>query len=115
MNNEYTQMNIYNEQVQCPSLVVTTKSNLLPIHKARTQFQSSDVLVPFKGTANGTSDDGEALHRLRQIKNCEFKLIPRFYHVFEQGEMAQLARETGMFTIIDEIYDDGNYVLFLTR
>ena len=59
----------YVKQTKKDEVVVTTKSNLLPIHKARTQFQSSDVLVPFKGTANGTSDDGEALHRFDRLKN----------------------------------------------
>ena len=56
----------------------------VPIHKARTEFKSADVLVPFKGTSDGTSDDSEAVHR--------------FYHVFEKGEMEYLAQITGFFS-----------------
>ena len=73
----------------------------LPIHKARTEFKTKDLLVPFKGTTNGTSDDSEACHR--------------YYHVFEESEMKELALKTNMFSQIEEVYDDGNYVLFLTR
>ena len=35
----------------------------LPIHKARTQFKHKDILVPFKGRTDGTSDDSHAVHR----------------------------------------------------
>ena len=38
-------------------------SSELPIHKARTKFKQKDVLVPFKGKTDGTSDDCEAVHR----------------------------------------------------
>ena len=64
-------------------------------------FIIQDVLVPFKGENEGRSDDSSAVHR--------------FYHVFMEGEMKDLAEKAKMFSKIEEIYDDGNYVLFLTR
>jgi alkylated DNA repair protein alkB family protein 8 len=76
-------------------------SQHLPIHKPRTQFESQDVLVPFKGVEEGRSDDSKAVHR--------------FYHVFRKGEMADLARKAEIFSEIEERYDDGNYVLFISR
>jgi len=39
----------------------------------------------------------------------------RFYHVFMEGEMKSLAQAAGCFTEIEEVYDDGNYVLFLRK
>ncbi|CAG5102193.1 Oidioi.mRNA.OKI2018_I69.chr1.g186.t1.cds [Oikopleura dioica] len=73
----------------------------LPIHKARTNFEAQDVLVPFKGSKEGKSTDPAAKHR--------------FYHVFIEGEMKSLAQEAGCFQEIKEVYDDGNYVLFLRK
>jgi len=73
----------------------------LPIHKARTNFEAQDVLVPFKGSKEGKSTDTAAKHR--------------FYHVFMEGEMKSLAQAAGCFTEIEEVYDDGNYVLFLRK
>ncbi len=92
----------------------STNSAHLPIHKARTNFEAQDVLVPFKGKAalicfifthsgskEGKSTDPAAKHR--------------FYHVFMEGEMKSLALAAGCFSEIEEIYDDGNYVLFLRK
>ena len=50
---------------------------------------------------DGRADDAEALHR--------------YYHVFEKGEMESLAKRTNCFSSVEEVYDDGNYVLFLKR
>ncbi|CBY06749.1 unnamed protein product [Oikopleura dioica] len=79
----------------------STNSAHLPIHKARTNFEAQDVLVPFKGSKEGKSTDPAAKHR--------------FYHVFMEGEMKSLALAAGYFSEIEEIYDDGNYVLFLRK
>ena len=49
----------------------------------------------------GRADDSLAVHR--------------FYHVFHEGEMKSIAAKTDLFDKIDEVYDDGNYVLFLTK
>ena len=57
--------------------------------------------MPFKGVKEGRSDDSKAVHR--------------FYHVFREGEMAKLAHKADLFKDIDERYDDGNYVLFMSR
>ena len=48
----------------------SVNSQQLPIHKPRTEFESADILVPFKGRSDGTSDDIETVHR--------------FYHVFQE-------------------------------
>jgi hypothetical protein len=37
------------------------------------------------------------------------------YTSFQEGEMKDCAEKTKMFTEIKEVYDDGNYVLYLTR
>jgi hypothetical protein len=53
------------------------------------------------GSKEGKSTDPAAKHR--------------FYHVFKEGEMKSLAQAAGCFTEIEEVYDDGNYVLFLRK
>ena len=94
--------------------VKSPNSAHLPIHKARTNFEAQDVLVPFKGRAaflNLLTDNSGS----RDGKSTDPAAKHRFYHVFMEGEMKSLAQKAGYFSEIEEIYDNGNYVLFLRK
>ena len=66
---------------------------VIPVHKARTEFKSSDLLVPWK--LNG-------------------KTYHRFYHVFKKGEIEEILSKIKNVSIEKVFYDDGNWcVIFL--
>ena len=88
----------------------------LPIHKARTNFEAQDVLVPFKGTKKWQKVAlFSCILGSKEGKSTDPAAKHRFYHVFIEGEMKSLAQEAGCFQEIKEVYDDGNYVLFLQK
>lgn len=67
----------------------------LPVHENRTQFMSTDMLVPWKRKGGGD--------------------FLRFYHVFKEGELTQLCSEVPTFTIKNVYYDQGNWCVILQK
>lgn len=67
----------------------------LPIHENRTNFAHSDMLVPWKK------------------KNGECFL--RYYHVFREGELAELCMEISTASIKKVYYDQGNWCVILEK
>lgn len=65
----------------------------LPIHENRTNFAHSDMLVPWK------KKGGER--------------FLRYYHVFQEGELAELCAEIPATTLQTVYYDQGNWCVIL--
>ncbi|CAG2102174.1 unnamed protein product [Medioppia subpectinata] len=71
---------------------VCVDGRVLGIHAQRTAFASQEVLVPF---------------------GSEEQL--RYYHVFAEHELEELAREVRNARVLDNYYENGNWVLMLER
>ncbi|XP_032680490.1 alkylated DNA repair protein alkB homolog 8 [Odontomachus brunneus] len=67
----------------------------LPIHENRTNFAHSDMLVPWK------KKGGER--------------FLRYYHVFQEGELAELCAEIPATTLKNVYYDQGNWCVILEK
>ena len=74
---------------------------VLPVHKNRTKFEHTDLLVPWKTTAKQkhepSSDQGDST------------TYHRFYHVFEEGELEELVECVEGLRIAETYYDQGNW------
>lgn len=68
---------------------------MLPVHENRTNFTHSDMLVPWK------KKDGER--------------FLRYYHVFQEGELAKLCAEVPAALIKEVYYDQGNWCVILEK
>lgn len=67
----------------------------LPIHVNRTDFNHSDLLVPWKLKTNET--------------------LLRFYHVFDDDELEKLCGQLRNIEIIKTYYDQGNWCIILRK
>lgn len=74
----------------------------LPIHKNRTQFKSSNMLVTWK-------------LKQKEIPEEQHKVFLRYYHVFEDGELETLCKECKNIEIVKSYYDQGNYCVILKK
>ncbi|XP_013186974.2 alkylated DNA repair protein alkB homolog 8 [Amyelois transitella] len=77
----------------------------LPVHENRTQFQHNDLLVPWK------------LRKVNENKlsdNPEDTLL-RYYHVFEEGELENLCRESCEFDVQSSYYEEGNWCVMCKK
>ncbi|CAH4036141.1 unnamed protein product [Pieris brassicae] len=85
-----------NKENRDTDLVTTIGGVNLPIHENRTQFQHSDLLVPWK---------------LRQIRDKKLTntsdTFLRYYHVFEDGELDDLCKPE--LEIQNSFYEEGNW------
>ncbi|XP_019539800.2 alkylated DNA repair protein alkB homolog 8 [Aedes albopictus] len=77
----------------------------LPVHTNRTQFQHQDLLVPWK------LRDVEQ----RQQENETKVTFLRYYHVFEETELAGLCREIAGISVEDSYYDQGNWCVIFRK
>jgi alkylated DNA repair protein alkB homolog 8 len=78
---------------------VTANGVNLPVHENRTQFQHSDVLVPWK------------LRNVKENKTLTDKpedTLLRYYHVFEEGELDDLCRQLPL-EVEQSFYEEGNW------
>lgn len=67
----------------------------LPVHENRTNFVHSDMLVPWK------KKGGEN--------------FLRYYHVFQEGELAKLCAEISSAIIKEIYYDQGNWCIIVEK
>lgn len=67
----------------------------LPVHENRTNFVHSDMLVPWK------KKGGER--------------FLRYYHVFQEDELAKLCMEVSAVMIKEVYYDQGNWCVILEK
>lgn len=84
-------------------------STPLPIHTNRTQFEHTDILVPWKlknptksSSQNGSSDQHPTT-------------FLRFYHVFEENELETLCKQFENLTIEKSYYDQGNWCVIFRK
>jgi len=72
----------------------------LPVHINRTQFQHQDNLVPWKLKGGGEEEE---------------KVLLRYYHVFEEGELEELVEKVEELVVVESYYDQGNWCSVLER
>jgi len=78
----------------------------LPVHKNRTNFEHADLLVPWKVKPQTSGP------------NAEGDTFLRYYHVFEEGELEALVKESSVaneFLIEKSFYDQGNWCVRLRK
>lgn len=80
----------------------------LPIHTNRTQFEHSDILVPWKLKNPKTADKNV-------VCNQHPTTFLRFYHVFEENELEQLCRHFENVSIEKSYYDQGNWCVIFQK
>lgn len=97
-----------NEVSEIHSHLSMRRSNTLPIHHNRTNFQHDDVLVPWKMNMK-TSSSNNSLN----LASPETYL--RFYHVFKKGELEKLCLKITDVSICRSFYDQGNWCVELQR
>lgn len=86
-----------------------TSSVALPIHTNRTQFEHTDILVPWKlkkPTIEADNNDSESVNS---------KTFLRFYHVFEQNELENICKEFKEVSIERSYYDQGNWCIIFQK
>jgi alkylated DNA repair protein alkB family protein 8 len=96
----YLKSNIKSKKYECKvnqdtQLFSSEMKIILPIHKNRTEFTYSDMLVPWT-RKNG----GEFL---------------RYYHVFEEGELENLCSLIPSTKVNNVYYDQGNWCAVLEK
>lgn len=70
----------------------------LPVHENRTQFQHQDLLVPWKlRDVSG-----------KKVVDGPKNTLLRYYHVFEDGELADLCSEADLL-VEKSFYEEGNW------
>lgn len=81
----------------------------LPIHTNRTQFEHTDILVPWKlknptksSNKNGANDQHPTT-------------FLRFYHVFEENELETLCKQFKNISIVKSYYDQGNWCVIFEK
>jgi alkylated DNA repair protein alkB family protein 8 len=74
----------------------------LPIHKNRTQFTNTNVLVPWK-------------LKQKEVPEEQQKVFLRYYHVFEEGELEKLCQQCGNVEIVKAYFDQGNYCVVMRK
>lgn len=74
----------------------------LPVHKNRTQFHHTNVLVPWK------------LKDKEIPEECQ-KVFLRYYHVFEDNELQELCTKENNAEILKYYYDQGNHCVIIKK
>ena len=100
---------------------------VLPVHKNRTNFEHTDLLVPWKTTiaettskcANEENEIGSFNASVRQtnqqLQNDKSRTLHRYYHVFEEGELEQLILSIPNLVIEKSYYDQGNWCVIFRK
>ena len=100
---------------------------VLPVHKNRTNFEHTDLLVPWKTTTTETNNkcvneeneirsfNASGRQTSQQLQNDKSKTLHRFYHVFEEGELEQLILSIPNLVIEKSYYDQGNWCVIFRK
>ncbi|XP_040574740.1 tRNA (carboxymethyluridine(34)-5-O)-methyltransferase alkbh8 [Lepeophtheirus salmonis] len=73
---------------------------VLPVHKNRTNFLHTDLLVPWKKKTKSEDNQGG-----------EEKTFHRYYHMFQEGELEELANSIVDLTLDEIYYEQGNWCI----
>lgn len=114
----------------------------LPVHKNKTQFAASDMLVPWnlKTQANASSNktnkeekkptdqkhseptsngDNQTTSQNGQPEDVgqkpDSQLFHRYYHIFREGELESLCLEIEGCKIVRSYFDQGNWCVIVTK
>lgn len=80
----------------------------LPIHTNRTEFEHTDILVPWKLKNSNRSEKSSEC-----VQHSTTYL--RFYHVFEEGELEELCKQFNNVSIVKSYYDQGNWCVIFQK
>lgn len=90
--------------------VTSFKNLLLPVHTNRTQFEHTDLLVPWKLKASkSTSNNAD------DSKDVNPKTFLRYYHVFEEHELEKICNQFDNISIVKNYYDQGNWCVIIQK
>lgn len=87
----------------------STSQNGLPVHTNRTQFEHTDILVPWKLKNPSKSTNKESSNDQHPTTYL------RFYHVFEENELESLCKQFNNITIEKSYYDQGNWCVIFQK
>lgn len=90
------------EQIETATFTIDSNEIHLPVHKNRTQFSHTNVLVPWK-------------LKQKEIPQEQQKVFLRYYHVFEDGELEELCMKNSHVEIVKSYYDQGNHCVILKK
>lgn len=85
-----------------------SQSSTLPIHTNRTEFEHTDILVPWKLKHAKPADDSGTVSQHPTT-------FLRFYHVFDEGELEQLCKQFPNISIEKTYYDQGNWCIIFRK
>lgn len=81
----------------------------LAVHVNRTHFETQDLLVPWHSKPKQKSGDQE------DTAGNEEKVVHRFYHVFQQGELEELCQTFDSLEMVENYYDKGNWCVVFRK
>lgn len=90
------------DQIETATFTIDSKKIQLPVHRNRTQFANTNVLVPWK-------------LKQKEISPEQQKVFLRYYHVFEDGELESLCTDNPKVEILKSFYDQGNHCVILKK
>jgi alkylated DNA repair protein alkB homolog 8 len=89
-------------QIETANVTIDDSEIQLPIHRNRTQFSHTNVLVPWK-------------LKQKEIPIDQQKVFLRYYHVFEDGELEAICGEIKNVEIVRSFYDQGNHCVVIKK
>ena len=89
-------------QAETATFTIDENEIQLPVHRNRTQFSHTNVLVPWK-------------LKQKEVPQDEQKVFLRYYHVFEDGELEKLCQEVTNVEILKSYYDQGNHCVIIKK
>lgn len=90
------------EKQETAKFIIDEEEIQLPVHRNRTQFNHTNVLVPWK-------------LKQKEIPEDQQKVFLRYYHVFEDGELEKLCQEVRDVEIVRSYYDQGNHCVIIKK
>ncbi|CAH8434430.1 unnamed protein product [Schistosoma bovis] len=105
-----TVCNVNDSPESLSKIVEAVPGTYLPLHVNGTEFQNTDMLVPWK-KKNYTVTD--------QLKESDQPLpnsmYGRYYHLFVMGELDDLISKVPALKIDKSFYEQGNWVVHVTK
>ncbi|XP_003373085.1 methyltransferase domain protein [Trichinella spiralis] len=86
---------------EIPSSSLSTSKEIFPVHKNRQQFQSQDLLVPWKFAKS-------KFNKSNDIDDKRREMFLRYYHVFKENELQSLCQQVSRCIVVESYYEQGN-------
>ncbi|VDO99766.1 unnamed protein product [Schistosoma margrebowiei] len=105
-----TVCNVNDSPESLSKIVEAVPGTYLPLHVNGTEFQNTDMLVPWKKKNCKVTD---------QLKESNQPLpnsmYGRYYHLFVMGELDDLISKVPSLKIDKSFYEQGNWVVHVTK